>query len=256
MSARSKKKGRLSAPAGYAAAASLSEPLQECLEILHFFQNHRDAEAFLQPVDWKLYGLNDYPEIIKHPMDLSTVEQKLLSNTYKDPNAFIKDMRLIWDNCMTYNRPDSDVYLMADKLKKLFEKKIGKLKSSGEGQVKDEVGATNDKSSMKGPDKSRLSHGDKEVVKEVTRSDRLKFAQCIQQLSPEQLGRLVEMIQNECPMALNEGNGGENSANEEIEIELNTIDDANFNIFFTYVNSCLNGAENGTGSSMKKQKIK
>lgn len=37
----------------------------------------RWAEAFLEPVDWKNWGLPDYPEIIKTPMDLSLVETKL-----------------------------------------------------------------------------------------------------------------------------------------------------------------------------------
>lgn len=29
---------------------------------------------FLQPVDWKAWGLDDYPTIVKQPMDLSKVE--------------------------------------------------------------------------------------------------------------------------------------------------------------------------------------
>ena len=31
------------------------------------------VEAFLQPVPWKEWGLEDYPKIIKQPMDLGTV---------------------------------------------------------------------------------------------------------------------------------------------------------------------------------------
>jgi hypothetical protein len=256
MSARGKKKGRLSTSSTTATntnVANLSEPMQECLELLHFFQNHKDAEPFLVPVDWKLYGLFDYPEVIKHPMDLSTVESKLLSNTYKDVNAFMKDMRLIWDNCMTYNVPDSEVYLMADKLKKIFEKRILKLKQTSDATVKEESTSTDTKSR----DKSRTSHGDKDSDREITRSDRLKFAQCMQQLSPEQLGKLVEMIQQECPQALNEDTSNDSTGGDEIEIELNTFDSASFNAFFSYINACLNPSENGvSGSAIKKQKIK
>ena len=30
-------------------------------------------EAFMEPVPWKEWGLDDYPRIIKQPMDLGTV---------------------------------------------------------------------------------------------------------------------------------------------------------------------------------------
>ena len=31
------------------------------------------AEPFLEPVRWKEWGLEDYPKVIKNPMDLGTV---------------------------------------------------------------------------------------------------------------------------------------------------------------------------------------
>jgi len=33
-----------------------------------------NSEAFLTPVEWEELGLTDYPDIIKQPMDLSTVK--------------------------------------------------------------------------------------------------------------------------------------------------------------------------------------
>jgi hypothetical protein len=47
----------------------------------------------------------DYPEIIKEPMDLSEVEKKLLKNKYQNRLDFAKDIKLIWKNAMTYNKP-------------------------------------------------------------------------------------------------------------------------------------------------------
>jgi hypothetical protein len=43
--------------------ARLSEPLQECANILKFFQSRPDADAFTEPVDWEAFGLLDYPEV-------------------------------------------------------------------------------------------------------------------------------------------------------------------------------------------------
>jgi Bromodomain len=40
------------------------------------------AVPFREPVDWKSLGLYDYPQIIKHPMDLGTVKKKLKAKSY------------------------------------------------------------------------------------------------------------------------------------------------------------------------------
>jgi len=70
----------------------LSETMQECKKVLEYLQNHEQAVAFLEPVDWEAYGLMDYPSVIKHPMDLGTVEQKLQKGQYKeDVDAFARD---------------------------------------------------------------------------------------------------------------------------------------------------------------------
>jgi hypothetical protein len=69
-----KAKNRKSTGDAQAKVARLSEPLQECYQIIKFFQSRPDAEAFTRPVDWEAFGLMDYPEIITHPMDLGTVQ--------------------------------------------------------------------------------------------------------------------------------------------------------------------------------------
>jgi hypothetical protein len=38
---------------------------------------------FRDPVPWKDLGLNDYPEIIKKPMDLTSCRKKLVKSKYK-----------------------------------------------------------------------------------------------------------------------------------------------------------------------------
>jgi len=229
MSSRSKKKSK-------GVSAPLSDTMQECYDILKFLQTREDSQPFLEPVDWQLYGLNDYPEVIQHPMDLGTIQNKLEDGKYKDASAFASDVRLVWDNCMKYNRPDSDLYMTADKLSKLFDKKFSKLKSSSSSSS-----PSTSSSSKKSTTSSSSS------TTEATRSDRLKLCQLVNQLSPEQLGTLVEMIQRECPEALNE------EEEEEIEIEVNNIDGNTMGTLIHFAQSCLNG---GGGESNKKQRSK
>lgn len=40
-------------------------------------QDNNDSMEFRHPVDWQAMGLSDYPDIVKHPMDLSTINKKL-----------------------------------------------------------------------------------------------------------------------------------------------------------------------------------
>ncbi|CAM9301380.1 unnamed protein product [Scytosiphon promiscuus] len=62
-----------------------------------------DSEAFREPVDWRSLGLHDYPTIIKRPMDLGTVKLRLERGAYETADACAADVRLIWENCRTYN---------------------------------------------------------------------------------------------------------------------------------------------------------
>ena len=59
------------------------------------------AWPFYQPVDVKALGLHDYYEVIKKPMDLSTVQKNMDNDIYKTKDEFADDVRLIFSNCLT-----------------------------------------------------------------------------------------------------------------------------------------------------------
>ncbi len=50
--------------------------------MLHDVCSSCDCLAFLVPVDADLYGLEDYLDVIHHPMDLTTIYQRLCSGYY------------------------------------------------------------------------------------------------------------------------------------------------------------------------------
>ncbi|CAG0883026.1 unnamed protein product [Darwinula stevensoni] len=108
----------------------LSEPLKACNEILKdlFSKKHSGyAWPFYKPVDVSLLGLHDYHEIIKHPMDLSTVKVKMDGREYKTAAEFAADVRMIFTNCYKYNPPDHDVVQMARRLQDVFEMKYAQI---------------------------------------------------------------------------------------------------------------------------------
>ena len=48
--------------------------------------------------------------MIKQPMDLTTIEDKLRHNKYPDPWQYCSDMRLMLDNAWAYNKKGSRVH--------------------------------------------------------------------------------------------------------------------------------------------------
>ncbi|XP_078146896.1 bromodomain-containing protein 4-like isoform X3 [Centroberyx gerrardi] len=85
------------------------------------------AWPFYKPVDVQALGLHDYHDIIKHPMDLSTIKNKLDNRQYRDAQEFAADVRLMFSNCYKYNPPDHDVVGMARKLQDVFEMRFAKM---------------------------------------------------------------------------------------------------------------------------------
>uniref|UniRef100_A0A674AR50 Bromodomain-containing protein 9 n=1 Tax=Salmo trutta TaxID=8032 RepID=A0A674AR50_SALTR len=57
-----------------------------------------------------------YSVIIKHPMDFSTMNDKITDNEYKTVTEFKADFKLMCDNAMVYNRPETVYYKAAKKL--------------------------------------------------------------------------------------------------------------------------------------------
>uniref|UniRef100_A0A673A046 ATPase family AAA domain-containing protein 2 n=1 Tax=Sphaeramia orbicularis TaxID=375764 RepID=A0A673A046_9TELE len=62
-------------------------------------------KAFTKPVD--LEEVPDYAEVIKKPMDLSTVLSNIDLHRYGTVKEFLQDVDLIWQNALEYN-PDRD----------------------------------------------------------------------------------------------------------------------------------------------------
>ncbi|XP_006863774.1 PREDICTED: bromodomain-containing protein 3 [Chrysochloris asiatica] len=108
----------------------LSEHLRYCDNVLKEMLSKKHAAyawPFYKPVDAEALELHDYHDIIKHPMDLSTVKKKMDSREYPDAQGFAADIRLMFSNCYKYNPPDHEVVAMARKLQDVFEMRFAKM---------------------------------------------------------------------------------------------------------------------------------
>ena len=70
-----------------------------------------DSIPFRYPVDYSVPG---YYAIIKYPMDLSTIRDRISSL-----DNFLMDLRLVFQNCFTFNQPESLIYDQAKRLRTL-----------------------------------------------------------------------------------------------------------------------------------------
>ncbi|KAM9410172.1 protein polybromo-1-like isoform 5-T5 [Pholidichthys leucotaenia] len=69
----------------------------------------------------------DYYAIIKEPIDLKIIAQKIQLGHYRSINAMAKDIDLLVKNAKTYNEPGSQVFKDANTIKKIFAQKKSEM---------------------------------------------------------------------------------------------------------------------------------
>ncbi|XP_071978024.1 bromodomain adjacent to zinc finger domain protein 2B isoform X7 [Engystomops pustulosus] len=92
-----------------------------CSVILSEMETHEDAWPFLLPVNLKL--VPGYKKVIKKPMDFATIREKLSTGQYQNFAAFALDVRLVFNNCETFNEDDSEIGRAGHKMRTHFEKR-------------------------------------------------------------------------------------------------------------------------------------
>ena len=110
-----------------------------CMSTIRSLKKMKASVPFLKPVDPVALNIPHYPDVIKHPMDFSTVERKLASSNpaKPDPNPanpcyysadeFAADVRLIFSNCATFNGPEHVVTGMSRQVEEVFDKQMKNL---------------------------------------------------------------------------------------------------------------------------------
>uniref|UniRef100_A0A8C7M439 histone acetyltransferase n=1 Tax=Oncorhynchus kisutch TaxID=8019 RepID=A0A8C7M439_ONCKI len=100
----------------------LRQALMPTLEAL--YRQDPESLPFRQPVDPQLLGIPDYFDIVKNPIDLSTIKRKLDTGQYQEPWQYVDDIWLMFNNAWLYNRKTSRVYKYCSKLAEVFEAEI------------------------------------------------------------------------------------------------------------------------------------
>ena len=83
--------------------------------IMELLQENDTQEIFAEPVDTD--DVQDYLEIVKKPMDFSTMRKKLENFEYSNIDLFEEDFMLMVGNCLSYNEKDTIYYRAGTKMR-------------------------------------------------------------------------------------------------------------------------------------------
>ncbi|KAG2766756.1 hypothetical protein PC129_g6459 [Phytophthora cactorum] len=175
------------------------ENKKKCTDVVEHFFKLESCEPFRERVNWEEWGLYDYLQVVKEPMDLGTIRSKLSKNEYKKQAEFARDMRLVWSNCKLYNQDGSDLYLLADELAKKFEDRVKIMKL----------------------DVGPVPKADKSIPA-PSLEEKIYFSQNIYKVNPKDLGAIVQLLEEQCPKALDK------SSPDELDIAVDHIDNKTF----------------------------
>ncbi|KII95162.1 hypothetical protein PLICRDRAFT_33994 [Plicaturopsis crispa FD-325 SS-3] len=88
---------------------------QVVINMLHQqISQHRSGNIFHNPI--KATEAPDYRDIVHRPMDLKTIRARVREGVIQDSTEFQRDVYLMFANAMMYNRPGSDIYMMAEEM--------------------------------------------------------------------------------------------------------------------------------------------
>lgn len=95
-------------------------------KLVKTLMREKDAGPFKVPVDVVALRIPDYPRIIRHPMDLGTIDRWLSEEpcVYTHPHQVINDVRMVFRNCYTYNAATTVIWKMAESLSRKFEEQL------------------------------------------------------------------------------------------------------------------------------------
>ncbi|KAK9714011.1 hypothetical protein RND81_06G065400 [Saponaria officinalis] len=226
-------KGSVEPPRQAAHANSFSPyVLKQCSDLLNQMYNHKLGWVFKEPVDVVKLNIPDYFNVIKHPMDFTTIKTKLARCEYETPPDFAADVRLTFSNAMTYNPPKNDVHIMAHAMSKFFEQRWKAIEKKM--AMKKDVPRSTPKMDVPAQNKFAVDHippskkkkvapvgyvGKPEPLKRVmTNEEKHKLSMELEALLADLPERIIDFLKEN-------SSGAGQTAEDEIEIDIDALGD-------------------------------
>jgi hypothetical protein len=201
---------------------STEKTLKSLYRIVCSFLSRQESIPFREPVDYKALGLLDYPDIIKQPSDLGTIKSKLENNHYSTSEECVEEIRLVWKNCMLYNRDGSEYYHLADKFARAFEEAYKTIRKHDDGQL----------------DMNRVPNID----------ERIQLSHDIFKIGNLELARVLTIVEDACPKAISR-----NQSTDEVLINFDALTPHCFHTVSEYVTGCVISSTAAKKTKKRKQ---
>lgn len=225
---------------------SHSDAYRKITGILRKLQRHPLAGPFLEPVD--LSCVPDYLDVVREPMDLSTVDRKLAEGKYTSAYEFSADVRKIWSNAFLYNGQDTELYHITVALSSYFESLfkgnenllLTDRNDAIEGLYKQLEALKKEIKDIKGP-KAPPRSVVVQADKPMSLQEKKVLGQNIRALQPQHLRGLINIIKDSLPKDIQ---------GTELEFDIDTLSPKVCRELERYVKQCLSS---GTATQVKSQ---
>lgn len=246
-----KRVARFKRPTGYdddEAKSAQSDTYRKLSGILQKLQRHPLAGPFLQPVD--VSAVPDYLDIVHEPIDLSTVQGKLISGNYTSAYEFSVDVRKVWSNAFLYNAQGTDLYQATVALSAYFESLfkgceqllLTDRSDALENLYKQVEALKKEIRDIKGPKPQKVPGS--AADRPMTLQEKKLLGQNIRALQPQYLRGLLTIIKDSLPA---------NIQGTELEFDIDTLSPKVCRDLEKYVKQCLSSASNPPKPHSKKK---
>lgn len=96
--------------------------MKPCLKILQMLKANKTSWPFRDPVDPIAQGVPNYLDIIKEPMDLTTIEANLKNNFYGSSTQFHADISKIIKNSYHFNKNNPEFLKLTSEFEQYYAK--------------------------------------------------------------------------------------------------------------------------------------
>lgn len=175
-----------------------------------------------------------YFSIITTPIDLSTIRSKLDNRKYSSSQEFTSDLELMIENCVKYNRPDTEVYKCGEEFNRVISMLIHKGRD-----VESKIAEIRKKISSLTQELRMLEQQSSKSV--FSLSERERIGKTIIQMSKSQAENVAKIVHRHCAY--------EYVDNDEIEINLQTMPDEVVGEIDEYIQKIKNGEGDDASSA-------
>jgi len=171
--------------------------MERCQILLDDMRKNPLSEWFRDPVNYVELGLHDYPQVIQTPMDLGTIAKKMERAQYMSVEDYAHDVRLVWQNAITYNSAQSMFGVVAGILAQIFDRRFALITRSATADPGRPI-----------PDRPGWP----------TFQQKKKFYDLCTRLTLADLNQMVSLVQRGCQTAVQQ------CGDKEVEVDVDELD--------------------------------